>query len=711
MVKRKWGWFAGIMFLVLLCGVLLGLNLPRLVQLGLEQLVAGTLPGQAFAVKVQRADMSGVDLTALMLGDPDKPALRIESLKVRFSLAGLWSHHLELLAIDGLQLQGQLRAGRFVPEGLAAEEGPALQAGETFAALPITIGQLSISHSQLSYETADRREQWPFNLELRQDSKNKKLQNDSELFAPVTGVLTLYQDGQELNLTLAAEMQDDLLSFQAAAGDFPIAAVAALWGQDVSGRLQFSAAGLVRLRPFAISSLDLHGAVDQFVQRDEQSSWGLNAAGPGKLPSLRLELSVADDKWQVESTGFVLYSPVELRVTTINGAGLVNNGMITGALHLPAIMLNGQNMGGLRLDVEQQPAGVSFSGSHASRIMEGVTVKIKGEVGSSPDHGLYGSLQLTAPQQKFAALHLKKIIGLQQDVALTGEFGFQAAGAFFQGKKSGDLQLQLSNAQLAVPDSEITVAGLKLALAIPDLWQLQSLPAQSLEFAAVNIGNLDFAAGKFAFQVESANSLVLENGVVNWSEGQISFSEAIRFHTSRQDYAVTLLCDRLSLAGLFTQFGVERAAGEGYLNGRIPLKLVDGRISFNNGLLSSPPGEGGTIKIGDLGLLTAGIPRDSAQFAQLDLAGEALKNFRYNSAALQLNSEGDDLLLAIKLDGQPVHPIPFSYDSRLGSLTRLEVGEKGGINQPIRLDINLRVPLAKIIEYGGGVQKLYKMSQ
>ncbi len=698
------------MFLVLLFGALLALNFPRLVQLGLEQLVARALPEQTFSVTVQRVDMSGADLAALMLGDPDKPALRIDSLKVRFSLAGLWSRHLELLAIDGLQLQGQLLDGRFVPYGFAEQEGPALQAGDTMAALPVTIGQLRISRSLLSYETADRREQWPFNLELRQVRKNK-LQDHGELFAPVTGVLTLYQDGQELNLTLAAEMKDELLSFQAAASDFPIAAVAALWGQDVSGQLQFSAAGLVRLRPFAISSLDLHGALEQFVQRDDQSSWGLNAAGPGELPSLRLVLSVADDKWQMESTGFVLYSPVELKVATINGAGLVEDGVITGGLHLPAIMLNGHNMGGLRFDVEQQPAGVRFSGSHASRIMEGVTIKIKGEVGNSPEHGPYASLQLTAPQQKFAALHLKRFINLQQDVAVTGELGFQAAGAFSKGKKSGNLLLQLSNTQLTVPESEITVAGLNLALTIPDLWQLRSLPAQPLEFATANIGNLDFAAGKFAFQVESAISVVLENGVFNWSEGQVSSSEAIRFSTSRQDYAVTLLCDRLSLASLFAQLGVQRAAGEGYLNGKIPLKVVDGRISFSNGLLSSPPGEGGTIKIGDLGLLTAGIPKDSVQFAQLDLAGEALQNFRYNSATLQLNSEGDDLLLAIKLDGQPVHPIPFSYNSRLGSLTRLEAGEKGGISQPIRLDINLRVPLAKIMEYGGGVQKLYKMTQ
>ena len=174
---------------------------------------------------------------------------------------------------------------------------------------------------------------------------------------------------------------------------------------------------------------------------------------------------------------------------------------------------------------------------------------------------------------------------------------------------------------------------------------------------------------------------------------------------------MTLVCDRLSLASLLAQLGVQRAEGEGILNGRIPIAVVDGRLRFVDGLLSSPPGEGGNIRIGDLGLLTAGIPRESPQFSQLDFAGEALKDFRYNSAKLLLSSEGEELLLQIKLDGQPVHPIPFSYNSQLGSFTRLQVGETGGIIHPIRLDLNLRLPFEKIMEYGGGMQKLYKMTQ
>jgi hypothetical protein len=156
---------------------------------------------------------------------------------------------------------------------------------------------------------------------------------------------------------------------------------------------------------------------------------------------------------------------------------------------------------------------------------------------------------------------------------------------------------------------------------------------------------------------------------------------------------------------------MEGAEGEGILNGKIPLSVTDGKVRFIDGILNSPPGEGGTIRFGDVGLLTAGIPKESPQFSQLDFAGAALKNFRYNSANLRLHSEGDELLLQIKLDGQPGQPIPFKYDGRIGGFTRLREGETGGITHPILLDMNLRVPFEKILQYGGGMQKLYKMTQ
>ncbi len=507
-------------------------------------------------------------------------------------------------------------------------------------------------------------------------------------------------------------MADGILSFKVETSDFPLTFLAAFLGQDLSGRLQFAAEGRAVMNPLAISSLDLHCEIEQFALRGENNSWLLNGAGAEDRPPFLFSLSVTDNKFHFESNGLALHSPVELTVSELRGEGVLagNGGNGSGSLQLARIMLNGQDLGGILLTAEQQAGGVFFAGNHDSKALEGIRLKIKGDVGNSAAKGLHGSLQLSVPRQKFTAFNLGRFFKARQEITLAGEFGLQAAGAFSGGAGSGELQLQLDNTRLELPKREIALTGLNLSLAIPDLLQTRSLPAQPLSFATAKVGNLAFTDGKFAFQLESPTSLLLESGIFAWCDGHVS-AGSLRLSTGRRDYETTLVCDRLSLAGLFAQFGVQRAEGEGILNGRIPMAVVDGRLRFVDGLLSSPPGEGGNIRIGNLGLLTAGIPKDSPQFSQLDFAGEALKDFRYNSAKLLLNSEGDDLLLQIKLDGQPLHPIPFSYNSQLGSFTRLQAGETGGIIQPILLDMNLRLPFEKIMEYGGGMQKLYKMTR
>ncbi|MDD3813462.1 MAG: YdbH domain-containing protein [Desulfocapsaceae bacterium] len=708
MVKKQLAWMLGAGALALLALLAVGwVSLPTLVEKGIEHLVAKSLPEQPFSCTVRRVGISGADLEAIVLGDPERPALRIDSLHLNYSLPGLFSRHVERLVLDGLLIQGEWGEGGFVLTGFSKNEGVVKPSGTSDFSVPGTIGHLVLTNGQLRYGVSGRMEQWPFSLQLDQENENRG--NGSRT---LTGSLTLHPQGQELAIALKAAVADGILSFKVETNDFPLTFIAAFLGQDLSGRLQFAAEGRVGLKPFAISSLALHCEIEQFALRGENNSWRLNGAGAEDAPPFLFALSVADGKFHFECNGLALHSPVELTVSQLSGEGFLadKGGSGSGSLQLARIMLNGQDLGGISLTVEQQAEGIVFAGSHDSKALEGIRVKIKGEVGRSPVSGLYGSLQLSVPRQKFVAFNLGRFVKARQEITLAGEFGLQAAGTFSRGARNGELQLQLANTRLELPKREIVVSGLNLSLALPDLFQTRSLPAQSLTFATAKVGNLAFADGKFAFQIESPNSLLLEKGVFAWCDGHVS-TESLRLSTNLSDYEMTLVCDRLSLASLFAQFGVQRAKGEGILNGRIPITVVDGRMRFVEGLLSSPAGEGGNIRIGDLGLLTAGIPKESPQFSQLDFAGEALKDFHYNSAKLLLSSEGEELLLQIKLDGQPLHPIPFRYNSQLGSLTRLQAEETGGITHPILLDMNLRLPFEKILEYGGGIQKLYKMTQ
>jgi len=155
----------------------------------------------------------------------------------------------------------------------------------------------------------------------------------------------------------------------------------------------------------------------------------------------------------------------------------------------------------------------------------------------------------------------------------------------------------------------------------------------------------------------------------------------------------------LDLIEILQQLGIKNAEGEGTVSGKVPLLLGKNAIDFENGLLSSTQGESGRIKISAFDLLASGIPKNSPQFSQIDFAAEALKNFKYNWVKLFLNTSGDDLIMQLQMDGSPMHPLPFAYNEN-GTFTRIEAGGEGIIH-PIRLDVNFRFPLNRLLGYSG----------
>jgi hypothetical protein len=61
----------------------------------------------------------------------------------------------------------------------------------------------------------------------------------------------------------------------------------------------------------------------------------------------------------------------------------------------------------------------------------------------------------------------------------------------------------------------------------------------------------------------------------------------------------------------------------------------------------------------------------------------------------------------MQMDGKPVESLPFKYDSQTGLLQRIEDSGQG-IMQPIRLDVNFRLPLNRFLGYSGKIQDILK---
>jgi hypothetical protein len=146
--------------------------------------------------------------------------------------------------------------------------------------------------------------------------------------------------------------------------------------------------------------------------------------------------------------------------------------------------------------------------------------------------------------------------------------------------------------------------------------------------------------------------------------------------------------------------GAFHAEGEGSLSGRIPVVYSGGNISFDKGFLFSTPGKGGRVMIKNTQNLTAGIPMDTPEFGQLDLAREALKDFDYQWAKLELNTSGDTLFMKMELDGKPAGLLPFEYKKEVGSFVRVDASSPGSRFQGIKLNVNLKLPFNQVLKFG-----------
>ncbi|MCG8565438.1 MAG: YdbH domain-containing protein, partial [Desulfobacterales bacterium] len=266
-------------------------------------------------------------------------------------------------------------------------------------------------------------------------------------------------------------------------------------------------------------------------------------------------------------------------------------------------------------------------------------------------------------------------------------------------------RLSISHGNLTWEDLDLTARGIQGEIAFNDLFSPGSVPGQVLTMEALEVGQFKITDARTRFTLEDSKTLLLENASFAWCGGLVS-TEALRIPSTDGRLLLTLYCDRINLADLLNQMGALTADGEGTVSGRIPVTYDRGKIIFDQGFLFSTPGKGGRVRVENTEALTQGIPMDTPQFAQLDLTREALKDFDYKWARLNLNSSGDTLTAALQLDGKPAHVLPFVYKKELGGFARIQGKGKGSRFQGITLNLNLKLPFNQVMKFGKTMKNL-----
>ena len=359
----------------------------------------------------------------------------------------------------------------------------------------------------------------------------------------------------------------------------------------------------------------------------------------------------------------------------------------------------GRKLGSVKGTVQQTAAGFVFKGSHNNLILNGLSFNIKGNAKVLSRHVYEAEIHFQSGHYKTSAdIDLGQFFSSAKGTTFNGEAEIEGNIFFNSAGIKSPTRIRLKNAAVALNEKDAKIEGIQLTLNLDDIFHLQSAPKQVIQFDNLSLGTLNISNGQIEFQIESDRSFFIENGRFKWCGGHVYFP-AVRLSPKKKDYPLILYCDRLNLPKILEQLGAVNAEGIGTVNGRLPIRVTNGKIRFSDGFLFSTPGEGGKIHVTGTEILTAGIPRNTPQYVQIELAREALKDYDYDWAKLNLKTEGDEAVLRLQLNGKPSNPLPFVYNKKIGGFAKVEAGTKGSVFQGIRLDVNFRVPLDKILHY------------
>ncbi len=349
---------------------------------------------------------------------------------------------------------------------------------------------------------------------------------------------------------------------------------------------------------------------------------------------------------------------------------------------------------------------IRFDGTFQVPESDAVTIALKGTAGLGPD----AHVHVTAQTNRFRVSpyrfgNLVPRLPFQAeydfDVQVSGSAGWQ------DHRLTTSADLVVHEGSVSMPDQNLSVSGIQGRLAFNDLLAPASVPGQVVTIDRIQAGDFTATGATVRFTLEPGPFLLLENMRLDWAGGQVS-TESVRIPSPDRSVALTLYCDRIQLNRLLAQMGGFDAQGKGSLNGRIPVVIKNGEISFDNAFLFSTPGQGGRIVIQNPEKLKAGIPVDASGFSQLDLASEALKDFEYAWAKLTFDTQGETLTANMELDGKPGRVLPFVYKKEINSFVRVDAQSPGSRFQGIKLDVNLTLPFNQVITFGNKIQKLLK---
>ena len=438
---------------------------------------------------------------------------------------------------------------------------------------------------------------------------------------------------------------------------------------------------------------------------------GMEAAGK-KASARELVLSVQQEKGTLSGTLSGTILSVEDPSSSVSAKGIafsipfVRGGNAEGTIAVDSVSWKEQLTAGIKAKTRIALSDTllkdraEVSGTVTVPKYPGIGIRFRSENEYDSGHFLSRNT-FVLPETEIPALEFQKISKELANLKVAGKISASGKYEFASGRAGGgSVRVSLSGASVKDPAQELSLEGVGLEFELPSLPALRSSPGMKASVNRIRFGGIDVRDFVLFYRMESPTVWAVEAVKAAWASGVVRM-EFTRFDFSKKSCELVLHCDHLNLSEILIQLGQKAAAGEGTLNGTLPLTISPGNIVFHDGFLNSTPGVMGTLKLSNTEYLTAGVPKNIPQYAQLKFSQDVLKDFSYDWAKLNLTSKQDVLTLQMKISGRPTRPLPYRYDG--GELVQINtLTEFAGV----RLDVNFNLPLANVLNIINNIKKL-----
>lgn len=521
------------------------------------------------------------------------------------------------------------------------------------------------------------------------------------------GELILQNETHEVPVTL--RLHGDMLQ-----ADYEVAGLELLQPEQCSLRLngQYTLAEkevhgniyLLPARTKAAVDVNFHGSLGEksvinYLIKGEQFALasGINAApftakGAVQLESGAIAMKLEAKLPQITDTkNDITLADISLELP-FNHPPLAQGIIIPGNIVIGEIRYKGEPSATLKGSMSIGMNQAQLSAQITSPFFENFKLTCSGEATAPNDF----NLQCSFPDFSIDSAHFPKYISLPEDLQIAGIIGGEMRFAVTSGVSEGDARITSKGVNISFNDFNLT--GLSGSVLFPRLPDIISSPSQLFTIDQIRMGKIVMSDAKVALRIDEKNVVFIEKARLNWCGGLVE-AGAVKLFEGMEKIETTLYCDRLHYTDLLSQFGIGDAEGGGSLNGRLPVIISGDGIEFDNGFLFSTPGNSGIVRFKNTQKLRQGMT-GMGRTVYLDYSMDALENFSYNWTKLTFNTEGEELLLQLQLDGKPAEPLPYGYQE--GQIARSSEG--GGIQHPIRLDVNFRLPMRELFRYGKSIQ-------